>query len=114
MRTLPGTPSWSPYTMAVLSIVSAYHASSSGYPLKHYKDQSCYCISIKSMKKHISIGLFYTRKSDKLVLWETTRIIIKTLWELINVLNKSNIREFLKHIFLSGKCMNSNSPALHC
>ena len=80
MRTLPGTPSWSPYAVAVLNVMdSAYHASSSGYPLKQNKDQSCYCVSIKSTNKHIFAGLFYIRKSDKLVLWETTRIIIKTL-----------------------------------
>lgn len=44
--------------MAVLSMDSAYHASSSSYPLKYNKDQSCYCVSIKSMKKHISVVYF--------------------------------------------------------
>lgn len=64
--------------MALPSMDSAYHESSLGYPVKHNKGTGCYCVSIKTMKKHISVGLFSIRKSDKLVLRENTRINTKT------------------------------------
>lgn len=76
-RIQPGTLSWSPYIMAVLSMHSAY-GSSTRYPLKHNKYQDYYWARVKARKKCISVGLLYirkSRKSSKLV--EYTRIYLQ-------------------------------------